>query len=482
MSKPLGRLPSPDEIPEEHRPDAQSPGPESQTPSPMACGCKERGPVHADYLDFQPDSVEIEMRPTPKAVRWTAYGMVLFLLAAIAWSIIAKVDRVVTTRGKLVATAKTIVVAPLNTSVIKEFLVREGQVVEADEPLVILDPTFTQADADQLRARRQSFAAELVRLRCELQGMLFPDSAPDCTAEELDLQRALFATRQEEYASRLESMDQELASLAARTTTLEDERAQAQRRLGVARELTEMYGQVMEDGASSRVEYLNAQQSVLGLENEVERLGNQLQETVEETRRVAAEREAFVSNWDAEVSRRLVELEREAAELDRELDKADRLNQLDVLRSPSRAVVLELGSFSVGSVVDRAQTVLTLAPLDEQLVAEVDIAPQDIGFVREGDEVRIKLDAFPFQKHGTVQGRVQFLSEGVFEQGGQFAGQFLYHGRLELTEVALRSVPEDFRLIPGMTLTAEIKVGQRRVISYFLYPIIRALDETMREP
>lgn len=131
-------------------------------------------------------------------------------------------------------------------------------------------------------------------------------------------------------------------------------------------------------------------------------------------------------------------------------------------------------------------------PIESEIEVEVKVLARDIGRVRTGDAVRVKLDAFPFQKHDTLPGTVRVISENSFHPEGLAAlseeknesdrGIEFYRARVRLLSSKLRNVPEGFRLMPGMRARAEIKIGQRPVISYFLYPVIRALDESLREP
>jgi HlyD family secretion protein len=147
----------------------------------------------------------------------------------------------------------------------------------------------------------------------------------------------------------------------------------------------------------------------------------------------------------------------------------------------------------VGSIVQPAEPFIILVPYNSTIEAEVDILAKDIGRIRVGDSVRVKLDAFPFQRHDTLPGTVKIVSEDSFQRSNQPAknsppqteeegGDGLYRARINLLSTQLRNVPEGFRLMPGMKVRAEIKVGHRSVISYFLYPVIRALDEGLREP
>jgi hemolysin D len=151
------------------------------------------------------------------------------------------------------------------------------------------------------------------------------------------------------------------------------------------------------------------------------------------------------------------------------------------LTAPADAVVLEVAKRSIGSIVREAEPVFTLVPLDVPLEAEVLVEARDIGHVGPEQEVRVKLDAFPFQKHGTASGVVRTISEDAFTDEGKGERSF-YRARVVLTDSRLERIPETFRLIPGMTVVAEIKVGRRSVLSYFLYPLLRGLDESIREP
>jgi hemolysin D len=135
---------------------------------------------------------------------------------------------------------------------------------------------------------------------------------------------------------------------------------------------------------------------------------------------------------------------------------------------------------SVGSVLREAEPLFTLVPIDVPIEAEVSIDARDIGLVRADAPARIKLDAYPFQKHGTLEGTVRTITEDSFTE--KESAQAFYRARVTLTSTTLRSVQDSYRLIPGMTVSAEIKSGERSVLSYFLYPLIRGLDESIREP
>ena len=176
---------------------------------------------------------------------------------------------------------------------------------------------------------------------------------------------------------------------------------------------------------------------------------------------------------------------------ERDLAKAVRMNDLVVLTAPEDGIVLEVAKRSVGSVLREAEPLVTMVPTSAPLIAEVMIDSADVGYTKLGDEVAIKVDAFPYQRHGLLEGRLRAIGEdsvstlapGTVTPAANLPIPGVVHrSQVALDDGRLHALPEGTRLIPGMTLTAEIKVGSRSVISYFLYPLMRAVNEAIREP
>jgi HlyD family secretion protein len=202
------------------------------------------------------------------------------------------------------------------------------------------------------------------------------------------------------------------------------------------------------------------------------------------------QKERYINNWVREGGERLITVQQDIATATQQLASAERRRTLVVLRAPADGVVLELGARSIGSVAKEAEPLVTLVPQGNKIEAEVDVDSADVARLRIGDPVRIKFDALPFQRHGTVPGTLRVVTENSFQPDknarppadkpeGQPA---FFRARVALGPPELRDVPRDFRLIPGMTTTAEIVIGKRTIISYLLDPIVRLFDESLREP
>lgn len=437
---------------------------------------------HKDLLDFQPDDLELEHRPTSGRIRWTLYVILLLITAAVTWASIAEVDRVVSASGKLITTAPRILIEPLETSVIRKIYVRMGAIVKKGQPLVTLDPTFTSADVSQVREQLESLYDQQARLQAELEGKEYrPEENRDTKGSKL--QSIIHLRRILEYKSKESAFHERTEATKASLLTNKEQLSSLRRQLEVLKEIEDMRAELRKKKTGSRLDLLNARKDRIDVSTEVARLNKKSVELGHELKSVAAERQAFIASWRKETAEKMVDSLREIERLEQLLKKAERRQSMVELSAPSDAVVLEVADISIGSVVREAEPLVTLVPIDVPLEAEVDVQTRDIGRIRIGDSARVKLEAFPFQRHGTIDGKVKTISEDVFQKSGPGGTSVYstYRARISLADTKLKDVPEGYRLIPGMHVTVEVKVGKRRVINYFLYPLIRALDESIRE-
>lgn len=439
----------------------------------------------ADYL---PDGEAIEHTPMHWSARSTLYVLATLLAAVVLWAALAQVDRLVTAGGRLVTTAPLVMAQPLETAVIRSIDVEVGDLVRAGDRLATLDPTFAAADLADLAARLVSAEAHIGRLRAEMDGGAFAANGP-AAAPDVAMQASILERRRAEYRSRLAQLDERAAQLQAGLATSRKSQAGLAERLAVIEEVEGIRRQLHEKQTGSRLTFLEARNERLRMRDELGNLKDRERETEHELKAVQAERAAFMDEWRRKTTEELVEQQRQRATLVEQIAKAERRRSLVTLTAPTDAVVLEVAKRSVGSVIKEAEPLVTLVPAAVPLEAEVEIPSRDIGLVRAGDPVRVKLDAFPFQRHGTLTGEVRTISADAFQREGQReakdgakAGEAVFRARVRLITTRLEGVPEGTRLSPGMLSTAEIRIGTRSVLSYFLYPVIRALDESIREP
>ena len=435
----------------------------------------------ATALDFLPDADAIERNPLPVYLRLTVHALGLALLLFVLWASFSEVERVVVASGRLVNPLPNIVVQPLETSIIQKIEVRVGQVVRQGQVLATLDPTFAQADEAQLRSRLQSLDTQTRGLNAELSGKSTVPSGKDADAV---LQAQLSRERQANYAAQLAKMEQNIARVASTIETNRRDQLVMAQRMKSLNEMEAMQETLMAQNFGARLQLLEARDRRLAAERELQLANNREHELRNELAALESEKTAFTKSWRQKTMEDLLNTARDRDGIKEQLQKADKRKQLVALVSPVDAVVLDMAKLSQGSVVQAAEQMFTLVPLGAELEAEVKIDALDIGYIKAGDVVHVKLDAFPFQKHGALDGRVRTISEDAFrrDSGAPGALDAYYLSRIAYGDSKLKKMPDKARLLPGMTLSAEIVVGKRSVMSYLIWPLTKAMDESIREP
>ncbi|MBW6397558.1 HlyD family type I secretion periplasmic adaptor subunit [Roseomonas sp. HJA6] len=439
----------------------------------------------ARFGAFQPEAIALEQQPPRILSRLVLYAAAALIASAVTWAGLSHVDRVVVATGRLVSTTPNLVVQPLETSVIRTLNVAPGDVVRAGATLATLDPTFAAADLASLQVRLAARSALVARLEAELEDR---DYTPGPSADaEQRLQAASFAQRHAFRQARLAEFDARISSTEASIATSHRDQEVLAARLEVLRELEAMRAQLLATQIGSRVLLLETRNNRLELEGRLEHLRANLDELTQDVRRAQAERRGFVEDQRQQMFEELVRMRADRDSAREELAKAELRRSMVVLTAPTDAVVLEVASRSVGSVVREAEALFTLVPLDAVLEAELTIPPADIGRLEVGQRVRLKFDAFPYQEHGSADGQLRTISEGAFPRDRERdpqagTGETAYRGRVALEHITLRGIPEPIRLLPGMTLVGEAEVGRRNLLAYFAYPLLRGLDESLREP
>jgi hemolysin D len=447
-------------------------------------------PTLPAILEFQWPSTAIVNAPIPRSARgivWIIASMVVALVTTLG---LIPIDRVVTTRGIVVAQSATILVQPLETAIVRSIDVREGQEVRAGQLLARLDPTFASADFAALDVQVTSLEAEVARLQAEAEGKPFAYTGLD---PNWSLQAAIYGYRQAQHDSKVENYRHRIDELAAKIARSQSDVTGYQERLGVAENIEGMRKQLEARQVGSRLNTLMA------VDNRAEmgRAMANAEQAAEAARRdhaaMMSERDGFMQGWQADISQKLAEATGKLSDAREKLNKAKLRRQLVELRSDLDAVVQSVAKVSVGSVLQSGQQFLTLVPTNAPLEVEAIISGHENGFVHVGDPVAIKFDTFPYSQYGMAEGTVRIVSPDSFTGQSEArnptssvpvatATDPFYRSRIAIERVALHDVPVGFRVIPGMPVTADIKVGKRTVLQYLLGLMLPVAQEAMREP
>ncbi len=433
--------------------------------------------------EFQSDAVEIEHRAPPRIARLTLYGVSALILSAIAWASLSYVDEIVVAQGRLVTTQPTIVVQPFETSIVRSIDVSAGDVVRMGQTLATLDATFSQSNVNQQRARHAALDAQVKRIEAELAGDDYSLLAGDTAEEAIQVQ--LFGQRRAFYVAQMQNFDQQVSAQMALLAGNRDQEAVLRARRENLSRIEGAREKLYENQAGSLLNLLDSREARLEIDSSLAQTSGNAAVALHTLAKLRADRQAFIEDFRRATLEQLVGLRSERDTVGEELTKMELRRTMVALTAPADAVVLDLAQRSVGSVVREAEPIVTLVPLNVPLEAEVSVNSRDIGRVSVEEPARIKFDAFPFQKYGTATGSVRTISRDAFlpdGEGAEAGTQPYFKARVRLEDTRLRLPDKIVQLLPGMTVAAEIKVGRRTVISYFLYPLIRGLDESIREP
>ena len=452
--------------------------------------------------EFLPPLLELEETPPSPVRRQVLWSIVGLVIALIAWSIVGKVSIVATAPGKFIPDGRVKEVQPLESSIVKAIHVKEGQRVQAGDLLLELDPTLSaaefQADADKFgfnQLEQARLAAELTHRSAQYEGIGQP---ADRVAMEERMRKARVAAHEAKLAEARATVEEKTAAFAAAEATLkkyEETTAIADERESSARPL-------VETGALSRVDYLQLKEDLAQNRND---LAAQVKTVQQAQAAVTGAERAFEQverDRVADIYNDLNQRVTSEAALKGDLDKSRQLYALKWLRAPVSGIVQKVDVATVGQVVTPAQSLVTIVPDGTPLIVEATVTNEDIGYLKVGQPVEVKVDTFPFQKYGSLRGALVSISPDAEDKNaaskdpdtrtGTNSGDqsrpdvanpnagYVYkvHIRTDQSRFVVDGEPRPVQA--GMTVQADITTDRRRVIEFFLSPVVKYLDEGMK--
>lgn len=437
------------------------------------------GDKEGTETEFLPSILEVtETPPSPvgRAVLWT---IVALLIAGGIWVFVGEVDEVAVAQGKVIPTGNVKIVQSQNKGAIKELLVREGDYVEAGQPLVVLDTTKTQADVDQLRKQVAYYAMTVDRLQSEMNDQPFtpPDNKDGVLDQkDIDAQMSLYNSRRTKLMA---DQQKNAAAIAQEEAAIESAQAQQQKYMAlytVALEKEQRLEELFKESAVSYFQLLEGRATRVEYQKSAEAMDQEIQKETAKLAEAMDMQATTDSAYRQETMTQLVEAKRQLNAYQEELTKANETNVQSEITAPVSGRVNQLAVHTVGGVVSEGQGLMMIVPDDAQLEIEAYADNKDIGFIQKGQEAEVKVETFNFQKFGMVNAKVAEISPDAVSdtQDKQKNGKY----RLTL------SVTEDnsgIGISPGMNVAAEIKIKKKRIIDFFLDPFRQYKDEALRE-
>lgn len=441
-----------------------------------------RARVERSEFEFLPAALEIIERPVSPTSRTTAYVLGIGLALTLGWATFGKLDVVASATGRLIPADNVKLIQTSDTGIVRAILIRDGQEVRKGQVLVELDPTVSTADTSQARSALQTALLDVARAKAVLsaldgKGLQFvpPAGTP---AELAETQRALaFADLAAIEASMVGRGADNSAAAATRNEAL-TQAAKLKETIPLIEQQLEAYEKLLASGYVPKLKVIEMRRQRLATIKDREAA---LYVANKATAQMSGAASSMLQGKAEARSRVLTDLAKAQAEASlraEELVKTQQRSRLQQLASPVYGTVAQLSVHTVGGVVEAAKPIMVIVPKGGSLVAEVKLLNRDAGFVRVGQSVAVKLEAFPFTRFGTVPGRVETISSDAVadERLG-----LIYAARVRLDRASIDRGDRVVPLTPGMAVTADIRTGERSIISYLLSPIDEARKEAGRE-
>jgi membrane fusion protein, hemolysin D len=456
-----------------------------------------RGAVERAFL---PAALEVVETPASPTMRVSAGLISGFLLTAIVWSFLGHVDIVATARGKVIARERTQVIQPSDTSEVREIDVAEGDHVNAGQVLIKLDPTIATADEGRFSDALLQTELDRARLRAELTpATSVPFAGLQAPPDLLAAARARLDSEMREEDEKIAKIDAETVQKKADEAEIDAEVAKIDAALPFVQARADIRRHGMETQFGTKLDYYQQQQKLVEMQHDriVDQRKHEAAEAALST--LATERAETEAEFRSSAYADLAKADRDAAQAAGELTKARHRAELQTLTAPVAGIVQDLSVHTVGGVVTPAQQLMRIVPTDGGIEVEAMVANRDVGFVKVGQDVEVKVDTFPFTRYGLIHGYVSELAHDSVEQtsgdqprGGSLAAgdapagiegsqQLVYTARIALDQTHLDVDRKIAELEPGMAVTAEIKTGKRRVLDYLLSPLYRYSHNVLRE-
>ncbi|BBR22876.1 MULTISPECIES: HlyD family type I secretion periplasmic adaptor subunit [Enterobacteriaceae] len=418
---------------------------------------------------------------SPRVVRITLWAILGFFIVMITWASLADIDEVTRGDGKAIPSSRLQKIQNLEGGIVAEVFVHEGEVVQAGAPLLRLDDTRFRSNAGESEADRLALEARIQRLTAQLDNKETLTLSPDILEKSPDIangEMELFASVNKRIQSELSGLNEQLVQKKQELLDYQAKGSQYRRSLGLLQQEISMSEPLVAKGAISKVEVLRLRRSEVETRGQLESVTlavpraeaaiKEIESKIGETRgRYRSEALSQLNEARTDLSK--IEASGKAIE--------DRVNRT-LVTSPVRGIVQQLMVNTIGGVIQPGNDLVEIVPLDDTLLVEAKIRPQDIAFLRPGQEAIVKFTAYDYTIYGGLKARLEQISPDTVTDKD---GKSFYVIRLRTDKNHLGSDEKPLIIIPGMVASVDIITGKKTILAYLLKPILRARAEAFRE-
>ena len=430
--------------------------------------------------EFLPAVLEVTETPPSHAARLLTYVIISMFSILILWSILGKIDIIATAAGKLIPASNIKTIQTLVDSEIEEIYVQEGQYVTEGQDLIKFNQTEVQANIRRIKNEMKALEISIARLQALLTDAPEENFVYDETIDEylIKMHTGLLKTQMNEKDAKIEVLNGQIAKAEKEKDTIAADLKRIEKLLPSVKERIAKKKILADKKLIARLTFLEQEEELTNLQEQRNVQAKKMAETEANIEFLKKELRQYLAEFDKNLMQGLTENREKLASYQQEMIKYQEALKRTIVKAPLSGYVQQLVYHTKGGVVETAKPIMNIVPEDYKLEAEVQILNKDIGFVRPEQDVEIKIDSFPFTKYGTIKGKVRNISGDAIQD--EKLG-LIFNARLTLLDNKIKADGQIIQLKPGMSVTAEIKTGKRRVIEYLLSPVMKYLNESMRE-
>lgn len=431
-----------------------------------------------EHLRYLSQSVRLKEQGNPAIVRGTTFIVSVAILAFIGWSAAASVHEIARTPGEIVPSGYTQVVQHLEGGIVRDIPVKEGGAVEKDQVVLRLDGTELKADLDRALSKKEVLALQEERLRAFAEGRAPAFDARAAARPELMRDsEAFFASMKDARDKESAIIEDQIRQKRQSISVLGAELRAAQSNYDLADKLYQKRVALNREGVLSDVKLLETEQRRNELAGQMGSLRSQIAMAQSALKEYETRLSGLAAGQKDEANQKLDAIVAERLQNDELIEKLKgRIARLDI-RAPTGGIVKGLAVNTVGSVVAPGQVLMEIVPTGENLVVSLKIPPRYIGHIKPGQDVQVKFSSYDFARYGAVRGTLQSLSATTFEGEN---GERFYQGKVALSQTHVGQNTKD-RIIPGMTVMADIVTGEKTILQYLLKPVQAAMSTAFTE-
>jgi len=417
----------------------------------------------------------------PRVVRVTLWAIFAFFIAMILWASLASIDEVTRGEGRAIPSSRLQKVQNLEGGIVAEVFVHEGEVVKAGAPLLRLDDTQFRSNAGESDADRLALQARIQRLTAQLDDATTLTLAPEIVQKAPDIasgEMELFASVNKRIQSELAGLNEQLVQKKQELLDFQGKVSQYRRSLGLQQQEVSMSEPLVAKGAISKVEVLRLRRGVVETQGQLDSVLLAIPRAEAAIKEIESKVSETRGRYRSEALGQLNEARTDLSKIEAS-GKAisDRVNRT-LVTSPVRGIVQQLMVNTIGGVIQPGNDLVDIVPLDDNLLVEAKIRPQDIAFLRPGQEATVKFTAYDYTIYGGLKGTLEQISPDTVTDKD---GKSFYIIRLRTDKNHLGTDEKPLLIIPGMVASVDIITGKKTVMAYLLKPILRAKAEAFRE-